>query len=449
MKTICYYSFLALLLFFASCKDETERLFDESAEQRAAEAVQNLKSELVAPANGWRLKYQPEDASGAYWLILHFDEDDKVVIESDLGANSGEFFMDTLTYRVDNSLGLELIFETYSFFSFLYEQDQATFLAEYEYLYVNKTSDGSLVFKSKSDPGVPTVIVMEEAQPNDPDLLGRDAATNIDIVSTDVGSLLFTAPAYQLTYQDEDLKLFLSLDPIRRTISFNSAAKKSTSNGATSVNFSTGYYLQGDSLILMEPLTGNFQGVNVSMESILLTKLVDGQADICGGKAVHFYEGITSQNDDVMLEATLASPAGEAFANFEFLVSPLEYIFDNGVGVADQISADITGAGSMQLYYDFDGFYALGFFIENDDLTTTFYLREFTPLRVGNRLVCDFAPTISVFGNANSPANIDNVNKYIIPLTEGGQTYFFEAAEDIFEMHNPCTGWSAAFFGVQ
>src|SRR5688572_31474264 len=99
MKTIFYYCFFALIMILSSCKDETERLFDKPAEERAAEAIQNLKNELVAPANGWRMRYQPEDASGAYWLIIHFMEDDKVVIESDLGENNGEFFMDTLTYR--------------------------------------------------------------------------------------------------------------------------------------------------------------------------------------------------------------------------------------------------------------------------------------------------------------------------------------------------------------
>lgn len=448
MKPI-YYSVLALVFLISSCKDETERLFNKTAEERTAEAIQNLKDELTAPANGWKMKYQPEDGSGSYWLMVHFKEDDKVVIESDLGANNGEFFMDTLTYRVDNSLGLELIFETYSFFSYLFEHDQATFLAEYEYIYVNKTSDGSLVFRSKTDPGEPTVVIFEEASADDPALLGKDIATNINTLSQDIGSLLFSTPGYQLTYQDRDLRLFLSLEPVRRTISFSSASKKSTSVGSTNVSFSTGYYLQGDSLVFHERLSGVFQGVTVSMKGILLTKLSDATTDICGGKDVHVYEGITSQNDAVILEATLASPAGATFANFSFLVGPNEYVFNNGESMADEIAADLTGAGAMQLYYDFDGFYGFGFFIQNSDGTTTFYLREFTPQRVGNNLVFNFEPTISVFGNQNSPANINNVNKYLEAFTQGGQTYFYEISEDVYEMHNPCTGWSAAFFGIQ
>jgi hypothetical protein len=448
MRTF-YYSLMALFILFSSCKDETERLFDKTAEERAAEAIQNLKDDLTAPANGWRLKYQPENESGSYWLIIHFKEDDKVVIESDLGANDGEFFMDTLTYRVDNSLGLELIFETYSFFSYLFEHDQATFLAEYEYIYVNKTSDGSLVFRSKTDTGDPTIIVLEEASPDDSELLAREISANINTISEDIGSLLFSTPGYQLTYQDRDLRLFLTLEPVRRTVSVVSASKKSTSTGAVNVNFTTGYFLQGDSLVFDETLSGNFQGVAISLKGILLTKLTDATSDICGGRDVHVYEGITSQNDDVLLEATLASPAGATFANFSFLVAPNEYIFNNGESMADEIATDIVGAGAMQLYYDFEGFYALGFFIQNADGTTTFYLREFTPERIGNQLVFNFEPTISVFGNQNSPANINNVNKYLDAFTQGGQTYFYEIAEDVYEMHNPCTGWSAAYFGIE
>jgi hypothetical protein len=90
----------------------------------------------------------------------------------------------------------------------------------------------------------------------------------------------------------------------------------------------------------------------------------------------------------------------------------------------------------------------MGFFIQNADGTTTFYLREFTPTLTGNKIIFNFEPTISVFGNQNSPADIDNVNQFIEPLTQGG-AYFFEIQQDIYELHNPCTGWSAAFFGVE
>jgi hypothetical protein len=448
MKKICY-SLLATLALLISCDDGTENKFEQSSDERAAAAIVALKSDLTAPANGWRLKYQPEDESGSFWVLLDFNEDNTVVIQSDLGARDGQFFLDTLTYRIDSSLGLELIFESYSFFSYLFERDQATFLAEYEYNFVNKTPEGSLVFQSKSDPGNATIVVFEEASPSDEDLLGQQISTNINTIAGDISGLLFTSPAYQLTYQDKDLRLFLSLDEARRTLSVNAASKK-TSVGSQAINFSTGYYLQGDSLVLQESLSGTFQGITISLESILLTKLTDGTLNICGGIDIHLYEGVTSQNDDVLLEATLNSPEGGDFADFQFLVAPIEYIFNNGESAADQIATDIVGAGAMQLYYNFSGgFYALGFFIQNADGTTTFFLREFTPQKVGNKLVFNFDPTISVFGNPDTPADINKVNAYLDAFAQDGQTYFFKIQDDIYEMHNPCTGWSAAFFGIE
>ena len=115
MKTI-YYSIIGILLLLVSCKEETESVFEGTPEERAGIAMQELPDALTAPENGWRVKNISLKTSGSYWVLLHFFDDNRLVIESDLGANDGKFFMDTLTYRVDNSLGVELIFETYSFF---------------------------------------------------------------------------------------------------------------------------------------------------------------------------------------------------------------------------------------------------------------------------------------------------------------------------------------------
>jgi hypothetical protein len=445
-----YLAVFALLLVLASCRDETENLFDKSADERVAEAKRNLKNELLAPENGWKVKYQPEEGSGSYWVLLNFFEDDKLVVRTDLGAENGEYFSDTLTYRIDNSIGLELIFETYSFFSYLFEQNQATFFAEYEFRYANKTPEGFLVFTSKSDPGTPTVLLFQPAEADDESLLGREVATNLNTIASDIGSLVFSSPGYKLTYENKDLVLYLAMSDVTRTIDITGSSKKTTQTGAQSINFSTGFYLRGDSLVLHEPLTGTFQGVNVSLKGIKFTDLSITTIDLCGGRDVNAYEGVTSQNDQVLLEATLDSPAGAAFSNYSFLVSPLEYIFDNGENVGNEITADITGAGAMQLYYNFDGgFYGLGFFIQNADGTNTFALYEFTPQLIGNKIMFEFEPEISVFGNQSTPADLDNVKKYIDALTEGDQTYAFDLGDGVFELHNPCTGWSAAFIGIE
>ncbi|MEM9675256.1 MAG: DUF4302 domain-containing protein, partial [Bacteroidota bacterium] len=145
-----------------ACRED-EPIFSKSADERAQEAITDLNSRLVAPSEGWLLRYRPENESGTYNVLLNFQEDGEVNIQTDFGVNDGEFYDQTITYRVDNSLGLELILENYSFFSFLFEQEDATFLAEYEFDYVNETPDGDLVFRSKTDPSSPTNLVFQLA----------------------------------------------------------------------------------------------------------------------------------------------------------------------------------------------------------------------------------------------------------------------------------------------
>src|SRR5690606_6989705 len=130
-------------------------------DERVAEAKAALKQDLTA--NPWKLKYKPEQGAGSFWMLLEFNDNDQVTIKSDLGSNEGKYYEQTISYRIDSSLGLELILETYSVFSFLFEQDQATFLAEYEFHYVNKTPDNALVFRSKTDVGNPTILLFQQA----------------------------------------------------------------------------------------------------------------------------------------------------------------------------------------------------------------------------------------------------------------------------------------------
>ena len=103
----------------------------------------------MSPSNGWKLEYKPTNQSGVFFMLLEFDEDE-VRIQSDVAENSGEFFDHTIPWRVDNALGLELIYETYGVFHYLFELDAASFGAEFEWAFIEKAGD-NLVFRSISD----------------------------------------------------------------------------------------------------------------------------------------------------------------------------------------------------------------------------------------------------------------------------------------------------------
>jgi hypothetical protein len=436
MKNLLYTLFLIFVLL--SCKDDDVNIFDKSSEQRASEAIASLKAELVAPANGWRLKYQPENGSGAYWVLLDFQENNEVIIKSDIPANDGEFYNATITYRIDNSLGLELIFESYSFFAYLFERDQASFGAEFEYIYANKTPDGELVFKSKTDFVDPTIVVFEPADASDDELFGRDVAMNLD---------RFPAAA-KIFYTDKDLAVYLSLDVFKRAVKFNYVALKSDLAQGKAVDISTGYIIQGDSIIFQTPLDVTYKSNQVYIKSLYLNTLTEGEINVCPEpETVPLYIGKTSRNENITFETSLFNNEGASFRTRSeiYFGHLLNIRNENGERVFEQITTDIKYAGGMLFYNDSDDFNALGFYIENPDGTTAIVVREFTAVYTGNIVEFDFAPEISVFRTPHPDTNINNIDIYLDLMTEGGKTYIYRLDDQFYELYNPCSGWRFVF----
>lgn len=443
---------VALGIVLTSCKEDDINLFEKSADERAAESIASLKQDLVAPPNGWIIRYKPQEGAGSYYVLLDFKENDEVIIKTDLGAENGEYFQDTISYRVDNSMGLELILENYSFFSFLFEQDQATFGAEYEFNFVNKTPDNALVFRSKTDLGEPDIILFQEASAEDENLLGIDLAANLNVLSGDLDK--FTS-SLRLSYSAKDLILYISLDEFRRTITITSASLKSNTATTQSISFTTGYIIEGGSIILEEPFQGTVLGNAILIESLQLTTLGEATINVCTDPIpVHIYSGTTSAGDAVVLETSLLDVSGRSFAQrSDFYFSPLVYIFDNGTSMSEQITRDVAGAIEMHMYYGYDLgggdlLYGIGFVIQNLDGSITFALRKFTPVLNDNNLVFNFAPEITLYGNQNTDANINNVNIYLDALSSGDDTYVFQLNENLYEFYNPCTGWSFVFINA-
>lgn len=436
------------MIGITSCDNTDDvAIFEKTADERVAEAIAALKDDLVDADNGWIVKYRPEAASGSFYLLMKFNEDNTVNIKTDLGSNDGEFFEQTVTYRIDNSLGLELIIESYSFFSFLFEQDNASFFAEYEFNFVNRTSDGALVFNSKTDPGTATILLFEEASSTDEALLGTNLSTNLNILADDFKKFSSTL---KLTYENKDLELYMVLDNLKRTVNITTAARKSNSGSRQNINFNSPYFLKGDSLVFDSRLTGNILGSTINLKGMKLSSLSENTINICDDPiTLHAYDGITSANDVISLETTLLDASGPDFTQASDYFNS-GAIFMNGVQMDAQIAEDLTGYGGMQLYYNYDIggnelFYALGFYLINANGEVTFALREFTPTLDGNNLIVDFAPEISIFGDPNPDANVDNGNQYLEALTDGGTTYVFKISQTVYELYNPCTGWSGVF----
>jgi hypothetical protein len=449
MKNRLYITWVLVIVLFSCDNNDDVALFDKTADERVAEAIANLQAQLVAPANGWRVKYRPEPEYGSFYVLMDFDEDNKVTIKSDLGNNDGEFFEQTMTYRIDSSLGLELIIESYSFFSFLLEQDRATFGAEYEFHFVNETPDDALVFYSKTDLGNPTVLLFEEAAATDVNLLATTVSTNLNIMADDFEKL---TPSLNLTFTNKDVVLYITLDNVARIVSINSASRKTNTSITQNLNFSSPYLLKGDSIAFDNRFSGTGLTSGVTIKGIRFSDLEEETLNVCSDPIiVHSYDGVTSANDAVKLQTTLLDAGGRSFTTLsDFYFSPLSFILKDRVPMDAEISRDVAGALEMHLYYNYDigdpePFYAIGFVIRNVDQSVTFALRQFTPVLTDNNLVFNFEPDISIFGEQQTDADVEKINIYLDALTEGDKTYVYKLIDNRFEFHNPCTGWSFVF----
>lgn len=436
------------IVLLTACDDDDVAIFDQPSDVRASEAIDNLKQELIAPSNGWIVRYRPERESGTFYVMMKFNQDNTVNIKTDLGNEDGTYFDHTVTYRIDNSLGLELIVESYSFFSYLFEQDMATYLAEYEFNYVNKTPDNALVFTSKTDPDVPTRLVLLPASEQDESLLARDVSTNLNTIAGDLNKF---SSSLKLTYDNRDVILFMGLNNLRRIVTIQSASRKTNPNASLNVDFSTPYILKGDSIVFDEAYSSTMFGTSIAIKGIKFGALTDGTLDVCPSPiTVHAYTGVTSNNDAVRIETSLSDAAGRTFTQSDFYFAPLEDIYENGVSSGARIIQEIPGALSIQLYYNYslggnDILNGIGFVIQNPNGTITFALKQFTPTLVENKLSFDFDDEFTYFGTTPSNPNEANMNQYLQYLTEGDNTYVFKLSTGEYEFHNPCTGWSFIF----
>jgi len=440
-----------IVFALTACRDgEVKPLFDKTADERTAEAIANLKADLVAPANGYRLQYKPNDNAGSFNVFLKFNEDNTVRIQADLAADNGKYFDDTITYRIDSSLGLELIMETNCFFGFLYELDEATFGAEYEFNYTSKTPDNALVFVSKTDPIEPRTRLVFQPVASDKEAAAHLSPTVAANLSTMADDLDTYAQQYKITYDTKDLVVYLSMDDLRRKIAIYSVSRKSNTNQTALFNFETAYTLDGDSLVFETPLKGNYVGLNVSLRSVKLKTFGTSSipAVCAGSKPIHTYTGVTAAGEGVTVEPTYSDPAGGAFtAAGNFFDAPLGNILLNGKQAYAQLQTDLTGVSDFQIYSGASGITGMGFRLQNATGGPTYAIWQYTLTRSGNKFTFNFATDISIYGNTSPDADITKVKQYILDLTNGGNTYVIKLADMVYEFHNPCTGWSYLTIG--
>jgi len=444
---------LFLVLGFAlfSCGNDEEDL--PPIEERVSTAINGLKDKLTAPRNGWRLEYQPTEESGIFFMLLDFKENGEVNIQSDVADNDGEFIDQTITYRIDNALGLELIFETFGVFHHLFEQDNASFGAEFEFLYVGE-EDENLIFESKSDFFIPSQIRFEQADANDDRIFSLELAENISFFEDVVTPRVFgaDAPGQRLILKDRDITIFWSLDPVKRNVNVEFAAFGTTdeeifSGGRLDISHSTGYSLRNDRLVLTEPLSFSL-GRSLTISEFAFSDFSMTGPAFCELDSDNSpsYQGFAQGHGEVTMQSTLLTSRGSDFTPNVYSVN-VDFLFDGELNrLTDDngiIAQKFPEASGFIIFYGVQltdpdiPIYSLGIILSDGNLL----LREYEPTNTKVNLI-EFELTDGYFFSDGEPAGATEGLKAVTDeIFEGGNLYAFEIpleGLELFKLFNPC-----------
>ena len=139
-------SFIAL--FFTSCKNEVDDVFEQPASERMKAFLQQCDDILKAAPDGWRLDYQPANAVSYVSFIMKFTGKDRVYMWSNYEDES------TTTYNLNSGEGPMISFDTYSVIH-AYADPSTTplgkgYKGDFEFIVMELTPD-SLVCKGRKN----------------------------------------------------------------------------------------------------------------------------------------------------------------------------------------------------------------------------------------------------------------------------------------------------------
>lgn len=452
-----FFVFLSISLSLYACKDDDPNL--PSVDERVEAAISDLSDQLTSPTNGWRLNYQPTSASGSFLIILEFNEDGTVKISSDLAANEGAFFEQTITYRIDAGLSLELIFETYAVFHYMFELDNASYGAEFEFLF-DEEEGGNLYFTSKSDVSDVSTIVFLPATSEDLEALSREIAANFDVFAGQSPTLFGGAdPTQHLYLSDVDFSVFWQIDLNKRTVLFDIAGSGATIDEVIAGNYQSlqvesGYTFENGKLVFSSPASFTINGkTNVLSEITLGTFSEDGEP-LCpeDSETTPVYTATVSGLGNATIRKNLFSSGGLGFEAGPDMIYSVNVLY-----VLDQDLNSLSETGSIANYFpNASGFImtygyesdsipenAIGLIVEGEDGFSELYLRAFTPSASGNALGVTL---LDEFYYTSTPTDeeIIGLKEITEEIFAGGIVYAYDlpvSGLTAFQFYNPCNDY--------
>ncbi len=462
MKKLLFFLCVLSSAIMLSCQNDRELL--PSAEERRAKATQELVNELTSPKDGWRINYRPTSGAGTFLILLQFNEDRTVRIQSDVTADDGAYLDQTIGYRIDNELETELIFETYAVFHYLFELNQNTFGGEYEMFYKGKTGD-NLIFRSKTDvPGNTTTLTFIPAGAADASLISTTIIGQLAQGSYRQGDLLGIPPntIYQFYYPEDNLSIYALIDVNSRLAQIQGAAiGQSTEeiiNSAEKTNINTIVELSflSEKVNFDRPVSFQIAGKSYSISGFTNSNFSKVDTTYCdGGSAIPFvtFDSEVGELSDVKMSSSLFASHSTFFdqENALFIIDPRFLIDDNDSSLAEKIDKNIKDVAAFVLLNNssFNGFTGdgtftgMGFAVFDEDGNISWYMREMNIVQQSGNFV-ELELTDGTFINvADSLDERDFLFEITDEIFTGGKIYGFEVQglEDLYEIYNPCNGY--------
>lgn len=124
MKKLIYL-FVGLLMLSACKKSNYVPKFDEPPEVRMGKDIAMVRQTLTSAPNGW-IATLPTGANGGYGFYLNFDDKEVLTSYADLTDESSHKEIIS-TYRIKQDAGVDLVFDTYTYLTWLNDPDPSTY----------------------------------------------------------------------------------------------------------------------------------------------------------------------------------------------------------------------------------------------------------------------------------------------------------------------------------
>ena len=436
-----------------------------SADERTTQAKTDLLNNLTEPTNGWELNYQPIPGAGIYYILLKFNEDGTVHIQSDVKGSQKDFYNDDITFRIDNRLSLELILETYGVFHYLFEQEASTFEAEFEFIFVEKSGD-NLVFASKSDVTTEqTILTFTPASANAEGKFSTTVQENWQSFGELSPQFLGASPAQHIVLSNQNVSIFWNINLLERNLEVTVAAKGSSideinnNNVFVVIDHLTGYTILDDKLILITPFSFAIDGSNYTISEISLLNYTTSGEIYCPSNSVGApqYSGSIPDIGPCVLHKTLYDYEGSFFIPYStnpYSVNVLFVVNSEGFSLSNSgsINEHFPSATGFAFNYGYipktedpqEPSYAVGIYFEDNQGIIQHYLREFEmTTTIGNKVIINL---LDSYYFSSTPAIDDQQNLESITdeiFSEGVVYASGVDAENIsvFRLYNPCNGY--------